>query len=127
VKKSKLLDDAAYDKEVERLSGLPKFPQLPAAQKELRRSLRRISETDIDFLHRLVGEVIDTALTCPTPADLIQIAGAKRARVKTTVGNADCERCQGSGFVTITRRVSVSGIEPYDAEFAALCACRGGK
>jgi hypothetical protein len=127
VRKSKLLDDFTYDKEIERLSALPKFPQMPAAQKELRRALRRISETDIDFLHRLISDVIDQAFTCPTPADLIRIAGEKRARVQTAVGNADCEICHGSGFVTTERQVNIRGVEPYEAEFAALCACRGGK
>lgn len=127
MRKSKLLDDIQYEKEVERMSALPKFPQIPAAQKELRRALRRISETDIEFIHRLISDVIDQAFTCPTPADLIRIAGEKRARVKTSVGLADCERCDGSGFVTVVRKVTLPGIEPYEAEFAALCTCRGGK
>jgi hypothetical protein len=127
VKKSKLLSDETYDTEVARLSGLPKFPQVPTAQKELRRALRRISETDIDFIHRLISDVIDQTEACPTPADLIRIAGDMRARVKTTVGNTHCEICGGSGFVTTVRAVKISGLAPYDAEFAEVCSCRGRK
>jgi len=124
VKKSKLLDDVTYDKEVSRLSGLPFFPVAPTAQKELRRALRRISETDLDFLHRLISDVIDQAVACPTPADLIRIAGEMRQRIKSHVGNPDCPMCEGSGFVTIVRKVKVSGLEPYEAEFAEVCKCR---
>jgi hypothetical protein len=129
VKKSKLklLDDAEYEKQVQRLSGLPKFPQLPAAQKELIRGLRRISDTDVGFLHKLISDVVDTATVCPTPSELIQMAGAKRHRTYTSVGKADCPQCEGSGFVTTIRNVALPGLEPYEAEFAAPCQCRGSK
>jgi hypothetical protein len=43
------------------------------------------------------------------------------------IGKPDCPQCHGSGFVVFTRRVEITGIAPYDADFAALCACRGGK
>jgi hypothetical protein len=128
VKRSKQsLEDADYDKQVERLSGLPKFPHLPAAQHEIRRALRRISETDIAFIRRLIDEIVDTAAVCPTPAELIQAAGAKRHRVQTTAGKPDCEICGGSGFVTTVRKVALPGIAPYEAEFAAVCTCREGR
>jgi hypothetical protein len=128
VRSSKLkpLEDTQYDQQVERLSGLPKFPLLPAAQKELRRALRRISDTDIGFLRKLIDEVVDTAAICPTPSELIQMAGAKRHRVTTSMGKPNCQLCGGSGFVTTVRRVSLHGFDPYDAEFAAVCTCRGG-
>jgi hypothetical protein len=122
-----LLEDADYDKQVERLSGLPKFPQLPAAQKELRRALRRISDTDIGFLRHLLDEVVDTATVCPTPSELIQMAGAKRHRTYASIGKTDCKLCGGSGFVTTMRRVSPLGMDPYDAEFAEVCTCRGAQ
>lgn len=126
MRKSKLLPDKAYADELNRLSGLPKFPLLPAAQKEMCHALRRISETDVDFLHRLISDVVDTHTICPTPADLIQLAGAKRHRANQTIGNPDCERCHGSGFTHFTRRISPPGMEPYEAECASPCACRGG-
>lgn len=127
VRKSKLLDDSVYEKEVDRLSGLPKYPVLPAAQKELRRALRRISEFDREFLHRLISEVVDSHAVCPTPADLIQLAGAKRHEANKPIGNPDCLKCHGSGFVSFTRKVQIPGMQPYDGEFAAICSCRGGK
>jgi hypothetical protein len=124
VRKSKLLPDSAYDQELERLSGLPKFPALPKAQQELRHALRRISESDVSFIHRLISDVVDTHTVCPTPADLIQMAGAKRHRVRQTLGNPDCELCGGSGFASFTRQVTLPGIAPYESEFAARCECR---
>jgi len=129
VAKSKQLRDSVYREEVERLSGLPKYPALPRAQQELCAALRRISETDGNFLHRLINDVVDTHTTCPTPADLIQMAGAKRSRAAQTAHQSmaipDCEICGGSGFVSATRLVKVSGLAPYEAEFAAPCNCRG--
>lgn len=125
MRKSQMLPDAFYGEEIERLSGLPKYPMLPKAQQELRHALRRISETDANFIHRLMNDVVDTHTTCPTPADLIQMAGAKRQRKQTSVGNADCEVCGGSGFVTTIRAVALPGLAPYEAEFAAVCKCRG--
>jgi hypothetical protein len=121
----KPLDDAVYDKQVERLSGLPKFPLLPTAQKELRRALRRISETDFEFLRKLIDDVVDSHERCPTPAELIQLAGAKRHRAHTTVGNTDCDACGGAGFITTVRKVQPLGMDPYEAEFATPCQCRG--
>jgi hypothetical protein len=127
VKKLKPLADAVYEEEIIRLSGLKKFPELPSAQQELRRALRRISATDEAFLHRLITDVVDSEMVCPTPAELIQRAGAIRHRGQGTVGRADCPHCQGSGFVSTTRTVTLPGMLPYDSAFAALCVCRGGK
>ena len=127
VKKSKLLDDAVYEKEANRLSGLAKYPALPAAQKELRRALRRISEFDEAFIHRLITDVVDDSAVCPTPADLIRMAGERRSQKQTSTGKADCLLCGGSGFVRTVRKVSLPGIAPYDAECSAVCQCRGGK
>lgn len=127
MKKSKLLDDAFYDKQIDRLSGLAKFPAVPEAQKELRRALRRISETNEAFISRLIADVIDTNEKCPTPAELIRRAGEMRAlATPTSLGKPDCEFCYGSGFVTVTKRVKIPGLQPYDADAAELCSCRGG-
>lgn len=125
--KLKSLEDADYDKQVERLSGLPKFPQVPTAQKELRRALRRISETDVGFIRKLIDDVVDTATVCPTPSDLIRIAGEKRHQANKSIGNPSCPKCHGSGFVSFTRRVEIPGMEPYDGDFAAICTCRRGR
>lgn len=127
MRKSKLLADKVYADEIERLSGLAKFPIMPAAQKELGHALRRISETDMNFIHRLISDVVDTHTVCPTPAELIQMAGAKRQRASESFAQPDCEKCEGSGFVTMVRKVRLPGIVPYEAEFAERCTCRGGK
>jgi hypothetical protein len=124
---SKPLSDTVYDQEIERMSDLPGFPHLPAAQREFRRVLRRVTETDKTFLHNLITDVVDSVTICPTPAELIQRAGAMRHRAHPTAGDAGCELCHGSGFVTTVRQVAIAGIAPYEAEFAAVCTCRGGK
>jgi hypothetical protein len=123
-RKQKLLEDATYDEQVERLSGLKEFPLLPGAQKELRRALRRITETDLDFLKRLIADIVDTATICPTPHELIQRAGAIRNRRSHTLGNPDCPKCHGTGFVAFTRRIRGACGE-YDYDFASSCQCRG--
>jgi hypothetical protein len=50
-----------------------------------------------------------------------------RDGTRQSIGKADCKLCQGSGFITTVRRVMLPAVEPYDAEFAAVCRCRGGK
>ena len=127
--KPKLLPDKVYDEQIERMSGLPKFPALPNAKQELRYALRRISETDGDFLHRLISDVMDTFTSCPTPSDLIRVAGEKRQRAAQASQKfksvPDCDLCGGSGWVSVTRLVHVSGLAPYEADFASPCQCRG--
>lgn len=125
--KAKQLEDGFYDKQISRMTNLAKFPMVPEAYKEVRRALRRISETDEGFIRKLITDVVDTNETCPTPAQLIRRAGEMRAAAQKPVGNPDCEQCHGSGFVSTTRRVKVAGLEPYDADIAEACACRGGK
>lgn len=127
MKKSGKLPDKFYDEQIERMSGLPKFPLLPLAQKEIRRALRGISETDGGFIEVLITEVVDSHTVCPTPASLTALAGAKRHRAQSSIGKPGCDLCQGTGFVTKTRMVALSGLVPYEAEYAALCPCRGGK
>lgn len=126
MKKSSKLPDAFYDKQIERMSGLQKFPLLPSAQKEIRRAMRRITETDGNFLNDLITVVVDSEAVCPTPAELIHRAGDIRHAAKKSAGSPDCPICEGSGFITTVRKVALPGIAPYDAEFAAVCKCRGG-
>lgn len=127
MRKSKRLEDAAYDDEIERMSNLAKFPAVPAARNELRRALRRISEADKDFIHDLISDVIDTNTICPTAADLLRRAGDKRSINRASLGNPDCESCHGSGWIQVTVRVSPPRVAPYDAETSKPCACRGGR
>lgn len=123
---TKKLSDATYDQEIERMSNLAGFPHLPKAQLQLRRALRRITDVDAQFLHRLISDVVDTFEVCPKPADLAKRADDLR-RQRKPAGRADCPSCSGSGYVTMLRVVNVPGIPPYETEFAAVCTCRGGK
>lgn len=129
--KSKLLRDSVYAEEIERMSGLPKFPTHDKARQELQYALRRISETDGNFLHRLISDVMDTHTSCPSPADLIRMAGAKRQRAAQTaaetVAKPDCDHCGGTGFVSVKRLVHISGLDPYESDFAERCHCGGSK
>lgn len=127
MKKSHKLADEFYEDQVKRLSGLAKFPHLPAAQKEIRRALRQISEYDADFIERLIDGVVDSNTSCPTPAELRQHAGEIRRRAHQSIGKSDCPQCHGSGFISITRRVNLPGVPAYDCEAAAVCSCRGDR
>lgn len=124
MKKSNKLPDRFYNDEVERLSGLPKFPALPAAQQEIRRALRRISETDSAFIRELITQAVDTDATCPTPAELIRRAGDIRHRARTSAPKTNCGLCHGTGFIAVVRKVQVGGMAPYETEFSTPCKCR---
>jgi len=118
-----LLDEKFYDEQIERLSNLPRFPQVPATKQEYRRVLRRISESDSTFIRRLISDVVDTNEKCPTPAELLRRAGDMRQRNPSPMGNPECDRCGGTGFIHSTRRVNIKGVAPYDAEVSEPCSC----
>lgn len=121
----KQLEDGFYEEQVERLSGLPKFPALPKGQQELRHALRRISESDRLFLERLINDVIDTNEFCPTPAELVRRAAEKRSLApKKTLGNPDCEVCHGSGWESFQKPVRVGNLPEYTGNYARPCLCR---
>jgi hypothetical protein len=121
----KSLPDTFYDEQVGRLSGLDKYPAIPVGQHELRRALRRISETDRKFIERLIGEIIDTRTVCPKPLELTEEAERLRRPQYKPLGNPACAVCNGSGWESLTRRVRPGGHE-YEAEFARPCKCRVG-
>jgi len=124
----KHITDAVYDQEIERLSGVKGFPHLPKEQAELRKALRRVSDVDAEFLHRVVSDVIDAAAGFPTSKELMQRAeDLRRLSARKSAGVAGCEHCHGSGFVVSFRQVTPQGFEPYEASFAAVCTCRGGR
>jgi hypothetical protein len=123
MRKQQLLTDEIYHAELDRLRVLTKFPEVPNAQREMIRALRRITETDLKFLHSLITGFVDTADTCPMPSDLYEEANRRRAGKEKPLGNSSCLKCGGSGWVHNTRTVHVSGMEPYEAEFAERCAC----
>lgn len=125
MKNSNELADSFYDREIERLSGLPKFPLLPAARLEIRRALRHISKTDKTFIHNLISQAVDDDTLCPTPAELIRRAGEIRHRAQASIGKTNCELCHGSGWIQGVRRFAPAGMAAYDAEVSKPCACRG--
>jgi len=125
VSASRFLPDEFYDEQVNRLSCLDKFPLLPAGQKELRRTLRRISESDRKFLERLISRVVDTFTICPKPGELMQQADAMRKPLtEKPLGNPDCEVCHGEGWESFQKWVEPGGVDPYMADFARPCKCR---
>jgi hypothetical protein len=121
--RGKLLEDKVYADELDRLRLLAKFPEVPNAQREMIRALRRITETDRKFLHDLITGFVDTADTCPMPSDLYEEANRRRAGKEKPLGNSSCLKCGGSGWVHFTKTVNVTGMESYEAEFAVRCAC----
>jgi hypothetical protein len=117
------LSDDVYNKELERMRMMKRFPELPTAKQEMIRVLRRITEHDKQFLHELITFFVDNGERCPTPHELIERAGNMRTRVHKPLGNPACLKCGGSGWVRTTRTVRVSGMEPYEADCSTRCLC----
>lgn len=124
-KARRMLADTAYEMELSRLAHLKEFPHIPILQRELVRAMRTVTETDGEFLHRLITSLIDNNVDCPRPADIIAAADRARAVRYKPPGDPGCEDCHGSGFRQVTRRVHVHGVEPYTADAAEICKCRG--
>jgi hypothetical protein len=125
MKARRLLEDSFYEEQAERLGGLSKYPALPRAQQELRATLRKISDSDKVFIERLISACVDTNEFCPTPAELLRRATEMRSLTpKKTLGNLDCEVCQGSGWESFERMVTLGSLEPYMGQFARPCKCR---
>ncbi|HEY1897018.1 MAG TPA: hypothetical protein VGG62_12125 [Terracidiphilus sp.] len=123
MRKPKVLADAFYDGQIERMSDLAGFPHAKKSQHELRRALRRISAVDETFLRRLVNEVVDSSTTCPTPQELATRALAMRTTNKKPIANAACPLCHGTGWIRGTRTVRPQGLAPYEADFSTRCTC----
>lgn len=109
------------------MAHMKEFPHVPIMQKEMTRAMRRATETDEGFLHRLITSFVDSYTVCPRAADIIAAAERARALKSQPIGDPACAQCYGSGYRQITRKVRIPGIEPYTAEAAEICGCRGGK
>ena len=124
----KPISDELYRKELDRLRMLPKFPEVPTTQQEMIRVLRRITETDVRFLHELITGFVDAAEACPRPCDLYERASAMRGEWATKpLGDPACPSCGGSGWLRGTRTVKVPGMQPYEADYSERCTCGGSR
>jgi hypothetical protein len=117
------LSDDVYEKELDRMRMLKRFPEMPSARQETIRVMRRITSESRSFLHELITFFVDNAERCPTPHELIERAGIMRATENKPLGDPACLRCTGTGYVRGTRMVTVPGMEPYEADYSARCAC----
>ena len=115
-------DDKFFNDELDRMRMLKRFPELPTARQEMVRTLRHISENR-NFLHELVTFFVDSCDRCPTPHELRERAGIMRSAEAKSMGNPNCEDCHGTGWITTTRKVEISGMQPYEAEASKRCRC----
>jgi hypothetical protein len=124
MRKPQVIADEVYHAELDRLRVLAKFPEVPNAQREMIRALRRITETDMKFLHNLITGFVDTADTCPMPSDLYAEANRRRTGYQKPLGNPACLKCNGTGWVYFTKHVDPlhDGIG-YEADYSARCTC----
>jgi hypothetical protein len=120
----KFITDEIYHEEMDRLRMLAKFPEVPVNQQDMIRTLRRISETDKQFLHDLISYFVDNATLCPKPHDLFDRASAMRTTGQKPLGNPACLKCNGTGWVHFTKHVDPlhDGIG-YEADYSARCKC----
>jgi len=126
VRNSKSLSDAFYDTQVERLSSLDRFPLLPAGQKELRQTLRRVSNNDPKFVERLISGLVDSRTISPKPTEILQYAAELRQSMESSrpSGDPNCPKCHGSGWESFVKPVKVGEMPQYDAAFSRRCYCR---
>jgi len=99
------------------------YPSDEEGRKLLAQTLEAVCHAQAIDPYELVKRCTSLSSFCPTPFDLRQMAG-EMSRKKAPAG---CEVCEGTGWVASVRRVSPGGIEPYDAEFRALCKCPLGE
>lgn len=125
---AKKLDNGTYEREIQRMSHLRGFPHVPRAQLDLRRAMRRITDCDSVFLHRLIGEILAAGDTCPTPHELQERAsGMRRRSTSGGGGRVDCPECHGTGYVHRTRMVNPPSLPPYEADVSERCRCTSVK
>ena len=78
---------------IDRLNGLPRFPERSEGIQELVRALECSAQSN-DHAERIVSEVLGGWHQAPVPADVYEIA----ARTREEPPTRDCERCLGSGW-----------------------------
>jgi hypothetical protein len=120
---AKVITDEEYREQLERLRILPKFPELPASQQDMVRTLRRITEGDFRFLNRLISWFVDNGSICPKPVDLTKRAMLMREFSDKPLGNPGCPDCGGTGWITGEKMAYPGGVEPYMASWAKRCRC----
>jgi hypothetical protein len=78
---------------IDRLNGLPKFPERSEGIQELVRALERSAQSN-DHAERIVSEMLEGWRQAPVPVDVYEVA----ARTREEAPPQDCERCLGSGW-----------------------------
>lgn len=125
--KSQQLKDAVYYDELDRMRSLKRFPEVPVARQEMVRVMRDIATENRVFLHDLITFFVDECDRCPTAHELRERAATMRAAKAGPLGKKNCPQCGGDGWVRGVKMVKVSGMAPYEAEYSAVCSCRGGQ
>jgi hypothetical protein len=120
------LKDEVYGAELDRMRAMVRFPELPSLRQQMIRVMRATTNNR-DFLHALITYFVDHSEQCPTPTELSERANVMRTSEAKPQGSSTCMKCGGTGWVQGTKMVTVAGMPPYEAEFAAVCTCRGGK
>lgn len=98
--------DAKYaGEQVARFTGLDFFPQESAARKELVKAAQTAMSEEILFA--AVSDWMESSSKCPKPAEIRAFISSRN--FETQERRTKCQRCGGSGAVTIWRLVTYRG------------------
>ena len=117
------LKDKLFNDELDRMQMMKRFPEGEIARQEMIRTMRTIGADNSKFLHELITFFVDNYPRCPTPHELIERTGIMRTAAYKPLGKAGCLKCSGTGWVHTRRRVKITGMQSYDADFAERCEC----
>lgn len=127
------MTENAIRRQLKRLYRLPFAPadeDIKPINDELQRIIRRDCKSDA-HLGAVTDHLMDTAQRFPTVADLAaafrDIDPPELPDYSTDRGPMGCEACQGSGWRSYQKHVTLPNGVGYVAEFADFCDCAKGR
>jgi hypothetical protein len=99
---------------IRRFAALEKFPFYAEGESLLAETLQE-STVNMEHAREVCREF---TAECPKPADIRNVAFNSRAKFQTDA--PVCPKCQGSGWMSVTRRIN-----GQEFSAAAPCSCRG--
>ena len=124
-----MISAAMMRKQVGRMLRLPYAPLDPADLKGLADEFARVlhSVCDVDaHCAAVVDAVIDSTDRVPAPATIRSVAATIPAP-NHKGPQTECSICDGSGWQSFVRSVTIPAVGSYMADFADFCPCARGQ